>query len=85
MADMKKKPKKKKASLILFIAELIVLVVLVAAIFGYAKINEGLRNIGTAGGSGANAVTGTGNVAAVQTDQTAAVPEGTGRIPAGAG
>ena len=76
---MKKKPKKKKASLILFIAELIVLVVLVAAIFGYAKINEGLRNIGTAGGSGANAVTGTGNVAAVQTDQTAAVPEGTGQ------
>ena len=44
----KKKPKKRRASQILFLVELIVLVFLVCAIFGYAKINEGLRNIGSA-------------------------------------
>ena len=41
MADRKrKKPKKRRASLVLFIAELIVLPILVVAIFGYARINE---------------------------------------------
>lgn len=63
MADHSKKPKKKKASLIIFIVELLILLVLVTAIFGYAKINEGLRNIGTAGGRSQTA-TGTIELAA---------------------
>ena len=74
MADQrKKKPKKTKASLILFIVELVVLVVLVGAIFGYAKINEGLRNIGTAdfgNAAAGNATVGNataGNAAAANT------------------
>ena len=74
MADQrKKKPKKTKASLILFIVELAVLVVLVGAIFGYAKINEGLRNIGTAdfgNAAAGNATVGNataGNAAAANT------------------
>ncbi len=44
----KRKKKGMKGSLILFVIEVIVLVVLVGGIFVYAKINEGLRNIGTA-------------------------------------
>ena len=79
MADQrKKKPKKTKASLILFIVELVVLVVLVGAIFGYAKINEGLRNIGTANFGNASAVNDTaGNAAAAN-----AVTANTGNIVA---
>ncbi len=45
MAKRRKKGSKK--GLIIFAVEVIVLVVLVSGIFVYAKINEGLRNIGT--------------------------------------
>ncbi len=43
----KRKKKGNKRGLILFTVEVIILVVLVSGIFVYAKINEGLRNIGT--------------------------------------
>ena len=89
MADQrKKKPKKTKASLILFIVELVVLVVLVGAIFGYAKINEGLRNIGTANFGNASAVNDTagnatvGNATAGNAAAANAVTANTGNIVA---
>ena len=57
MSDQKKKkPKKKKASIILFFIELIVLLALVCGIFIYAKINEGLGQIGKSAGTSATSV-----------------------------
>ncbi len=48
MANQKrKKKKKKKGNVILFIVELIILAVLVIGIFLYAKLNEGIRKIGS--------------------------------------
>ncbi len=39
--------KKKRGSLLLFIVEIVILAVLVVGVFVYAKLNEGIRNIGT--------------------------------------
>ncbi|MDO4619745.1 MAG: hypothetical protein Q4B09_03885 [Lachnospiraceae bacterium] len=62
MAKNQKNPKKKKkASVVIFVIELIALLVLVAGIFVYARINDGLRNLGTS--SALNQTTGTGTVA----------------------
>ncbi|MEE3419718.1 MAG: LCP family protein [Lachnospiraceae bacterium] len=47
MAKQKKKKRSGKKSLILFIIEIVVLVILVFGIWAYAKINEGLNNIGS--------------------------------------
>ncbi len=43
----KGKKKKGKSSLMLFVIEIVVLMILVGGIFVYAKVNEGLRKIGT--------------------------------------
>ncbi len=46
---MKKRRKRsRKKNRILFIVEIVILLVLVVGVFAYAKVNEGLRNIGTA-------------------------------------
>ena len=72
-ARKKKKTKKRRASLVLFVIELIVLVVLVCAIFGYAKINEGLRKIGSATKSGQMTAS-AGNVTGLQNTYTGEDP-----------
>ena len=47
MAKHNNSRKKKKKSLLLFIVEIVILAVLVVGVFVYAKLNEGIRNIGT--------------------------------------
>ena len=56
--------KKRRVSLVVFVIELIALVVLVAAIFIYARVNSGLRNLGTSASH--NDQTAAGTVAAQQ-------------------
>ena len=75
MSGIKKKKPKKKASVVLFFVELVVLIVLVCGIFLYAKINEGLGQIGSRSGAGttavaANAAAGGENVAGGNTGTT---------------
>lgn len=50
-----RKRKSRKKNRILFLVEIIVLLVLVVGVFAYAKVNEGLRKIGTGNGSGNSA------------------------------
>jgi LCP family protein required for cell wall assembly len=45
------KHKKGKKSIVLFVIEVVILLTLVGGIFVYAKINQGLRNIGTGSGN----------------------------------
>ena len=47
----KKKHRKKKGSIVLFVIEILILAALVAGIFIYARINQGLRNIGASSAS----------------------------------
>ena len=75
-----KRPKKKKTGIIIFVIELIVLMILVAGIFVLARINSGLRNIGTATGQGGSGKTSSGAVTAPQNNNTEAV-EGTEAEP----
>ena len=72
------KGRKTKKSLIIFLAEIVVLLALVCGIFIFARVNAGLRNIGSqtlTQKPASGQETGTGVVADTSAGQTVSVPE----------